>query len=445
MTQQPPPPEIRTAPPRTLPHNLEAERSVLGAILIDNDVWDIAASRITAPDFFRDAHGRIWKAFETLRNQERPLDLVCSKEELERVGDLEEVGGPAYIASLVDGVPRSTNVEYYADIVREKARLRSIIFEANKLLGNAYEAEDSSADIVEKATLALSLSIDAGLTGAIHIRDAIKQYMVDLDAPQGILIPTGLIDLDAKIGGIERRKLSIVAARPSVGKTSLALSWADNIAGRGDAVGIISIEMDPASLGANVLSAHSGVSTDRLRRRSASQEDWQKISSSLEQVFERNIYIVHDVTTLTQVAAWSRRLRDQFGVRIIFIDYIQLMGDLLSVNRQREVAHMSRGLKKLAVKDDLAIVALSQLSRESERRNDKRPHLSDLRESGALEQDADLVALLYREEMHKPKPENEGVGEIIIAKNRSGPVATIKATFMKETAKWANYADPTMY
>lgn len=427
---------------RTLPHNLEAERSVIGAILIDNSVWDVAASRIGAADFFRDAHRRIWRALETLREQEKPLDLVMSKEELERTGDLEEVGGPAYIASLVDGVPRSTNVEYYADIVREKARLRAVIYDLHKGLGDAYEAGDTAAAIVETVTNKLAGNIDVGLTGAVKLGVAVMQYIADLDSPQGVLIPTGLLDLDKKIGGIERKKLTIIAARPSVGKTSLALSVADNVASKGQAVGIISIEMDPASLGGNVLASHSGVGTDRMRRKEASPSDWQKISVALDKVQELPIYIVHDVTTLTQAAAWCRRLRDQFGVTIVFIDYIQLMGDLLSVNRQREVAHLSRGLKKLAVKDDLAIVALSQLSRESERRNDKRPHLSDLRESGALEQDADLVALLYREEMHKPKPENEGVGEIIIAKNRSGPVGTIKVTFVKDTAKWASYAEP---
>lgn len=433
---------------RTLPNNLEAERSILGAALIENETWTDIALLVTANDFFRDAHKRIFEGLERLSQAGQPLDLVLLKEDLERKGDLEEVGGPAYVASLVDGVPRSTNVIYYCDIVRQKARLRNAIFAANALLGSAYEADESADAVLEEAVKALLLLSDSGAVGERTLDEALKSYADSITNDQPQRIPTGLADVDSMIGGFERKKLTIIAARPSVGKSSLITSIADYVTARIDAsgvhtdpVGVITLEMDDETIAGNLVAAHSHVSSDRVRRRMATESQWQKISAAFEQLYGRPMYFVNAAGTLTQVAAWVRRLKKKYGVRLFFLDYLQLLGNPAAKNRQEEVASLSRGLKQLAKDEDVAIVALSALGRDPEKRMDKRPHNSDLRESGAIEFDADLILLLYREEMHKPNDEElRGIAEIIISKNRGGPVGTVKVLFIQETARWASLA-----
>ena len=433
---------------RTLPNNLEAERSILGAAMIENTTWTDIALRITAKDFFRDAHRRIFEGLERLSQAGKPLDLVLLKEDLEQEGDLEEVGGPAYLASLVDGVPRSTNVVYYCEIVREKARLRNSIFAANTLLGSAYEADQSADFVLEEAVKALLQLSDSGAVGERTLDEALTSYTNSITGDQPSRIATGLADVDSLIGGFERKKLSIIAARPSVGKSSLITSIADYVTARIDAAGvhiepcgIITLEMDDETIAGNLVAAHSHVSSDRVRRRMATDAQWSKVSNAIEQLQGRPMYFVNAAGTLTQVAAWARRLKKKYGVRLLFIDYLQLLGNPAAKDRQQEVASLSRGLKQLAKDEDMAIVALSSLGRDPEKRMDKRPHNSDLRESGAIEFDADLILLLYREEMHKPNDEElKGVAEIIISKNRGGPVGTVKVAFIHETARWASLA-----
>lgn len=426
---------------QVLPHSLEAERAILGSVLTDNDLWSAVASNVDAAHFFRAPHRRLFDAMARLSMAGKPFDALILKDELARTRELDEVGGPVYIAELLDGATRATNVVYYAGIVREKALLRALIHAGKKTIAAAYEADQPSASIIDEGVRTL-LGMAGSSTGSVlTLAEATKLYVDQLDQDRGVVIPTGFTDLDALILGFERKHLTLIAARPSVGKTSFISVAVDNIAARGEPAALISAEMEPEAIAGNLLAAHSGVSTARFRRKETLTEDnWQAIVQSVQQVQDRPFYIVKDVQTLTHVASWTRRLREQFGVRLVAIDYLQLLGDPQARDRQREVAAVSRGLKQIAKAEDVAVVALAMIGRDAEKRQDKRPSLSDLRESGALEADADLVVILYREEMHKPKDDNAGVGELIVAKNRTGPVGTVQATFVKETTRWADKA-----
>jgi len=427
---------------RSLPWNKEAEVSVLGAVLIDGSAWSDLALSITAEDFFRDGHKRIFKGLERLSQAGKPLDLVLLKEDLEANGDLDEAGGPAYLASLVDGVPRSTNVQYYAAVVREKSRLRRTIFAATVMIDSAYAAryEETADTVLEAAVHSLLAISDAGAVGERSLDDALRAYTATITSEHQVdRIATGLKDVDTLIGGFERKRLTIVAARPSVGKSSLITSIADYITARGEAVGVITLEMDDETLAGNLVAAHSKISSDRVRRRMIESRQWQQVASAIEQLQGRKMYFVNAANTLTQVAAWARRLKAKYGISTLFLDYLQMLGNPAAKDRQQEVASLSRGLKQLAKDEDMAIVALSSLGRDPEKRMDKRPHNADLRESGAIEFDADLIWLLYREEMHKPNDEQlKGVAEIIVSKNRGGPTGTVKVAFVHDTARWAD-------
>lgn len=426
-------------PERSLPHNLNAEQWVLGACLVDPRCWDEAASILTSTDFYRDAHRRIWDTMTEMIGAGIPVsDFLLVKNALDERGHLDIVGGPAYVASLADGMPKSANVKYYAAIVKETARLREAIYAANKVLSDAFEAERPAAQIVESAIQALSRSAADTGRGVVTLGDALGEYLRDIDTPGGLYIPTGLIDVDDLIGGFSRRSMTIIAARPSVGKTTFLVSAFDNMTAAGTPVGLISLEMSAPSIAGQMLAGESGVGSDAIRRRAVNQRQWDQVSEASERLAVRPFYIVRGVDTLTQIQAWTRRLRDDYGCAVVGLDYVQMLGNESAADRQRELAYISRGLKRTAEDLDVAMVILSQLSRASESRNDRRPQLSDLRESGALEQDADLALLLFREEMHKPREDNRGVAEVIIGKNRTGPVGTAKVAFRAEAARFSN-------
>lgn len=426
---------------RTLPFNLDAERSVLGAIIVDNKAFDLAVNEIDDGSFFRDAHRRLFLRMADLRARGDAIDFVTLKEELQKHGDLDEVGGPAYVAGLADGVPRATNVVYYARIVKEKAKLRAIIYATNKALAQAYEADDDAASIADAHVRELS-AIGVATSSRIQTAgEVVHAYAASLDGDRSDVIPMGLVDVDDITGGFGRKKLSLIAARPSVGKTSLMLSVAYNIAAAGVPVGVITLEMAPTDLMGNMVSAVARIDAERIRRKTLGERDYGRLTAAMETISALPLKFVDEAHTLTQVQAWSRRLAEEHGAKVIFLDYIQMMGDPQARDRQQEVAHFSRGFKALARQHDVAFVALSQLSRASESRHDKRPQLSDLRESGALEQDADLVILLYRDEMHHKKPgENEGVAEAIVAKSRQGPTGVARLCFLKEQTLFTNLA-----
>ncbi|MCC7123204.1 MAG: replicative DNA helicase [Acidobacteria bacterium] len=440
-----------TPPARTLPHNLEAERSVLGAILIDNHTFNLAAAIITPEAFFRDAHRRIYLRMEELSERSQPIDLVTLKEVLERAGELETVGGPAYIASLVDGVPRSTNIEYYAHIVKEKATLRALIYASNKILGNAYEADQDADLILDQAESEIfAIAGDRQTTGFVPMRELVKSSFPKieqlLDHKSYISgVPTGFDDIDRKTRGLQPGDLVIVAARPSMGKTSLVLNICQHVATHGMVAGFFSLEMSKEQLFMRMLASEARIDNYRLLSGQIGQREYGQITHALETLSEAQLFIDDTAgISVLEMRAKARRLKAEHGLHLLAIDYVQLMtGRGRFENRTLELAAISRSLKGLAKELSVPIVVLSQLSRAPEARSDKRPQLSDLRESGALEQDADVVGLIFREEMYKlgdEPSENDGIAELIIAKQRNGPTGTIKLAFLREQTRFANLA-----
>ena len=438
---------------RPLPHNLEAERSVLGAILLHNNTFNLAAEVIDSRDFYRDAHRRIFDKMVALVERGHAIDLVTLKEELGRSGDLEEVGGPAYIAALVDGVPRSTNVEHYARIIKEKATLRHLIVSANKILATAYAAEEDAEVILDQAEHAIfEIAEDKIRDGFVSLRD-LAQSSLDkieqLHARQELItgVPTGFTDLDEMTSGLQGSDLVIIAARPSMGKTSLALNIVQHVGTKtGKTVGMFSLEMSKEQLFLRLLTSEARIDAHRLRRGFMGERDWGRLSQAIGTLSDAKIFI-DDTPSIgvLEMRAKCRRLQSERGLDLVVVDYIQLMqGRGRFENRTLELASISRALKGLAKELDVPIVVLSQLSRAPEARAGHRPQLSDLRESGALEQDADVVLFIYREDLYlekdQPPTENEGVAELIIGKQRNGPTGVVRLAFLREFTRFENLA-----
>jgi replicative DNA helicase len=442
---------IAVASERTLPHNLEAERSVLGAILVHNDAFNLAAQVITELDFFRDAHRRIFEKMIALNERGAAIDFVTLKEELARAGELDEVGGPAYVAALADGVPRATNIEYYARIVKEKSTLRNLIYAANKILTNAYEAEQESDIILDEAeTSIFSIADDRLKAGFVPMRDLVKESFPKIEQlfEQKRLVtgtPTGFVDLDEMTRGFQPGDLVIIAARPSMGKTSLILNISQHVAIQPNmTVGFFSLEMSKESLFIRLLTSEAQIDSHRLMSGAIGQKDYGRISHALESLSAMRLFIDDTANIgVMEMRAKSRRLQAEHGLNLLVVDYIQLMsGRGRFENRTLELAAISRSIKGLAKELNVPIVVLSQLSRAPEARSDHRPQLSDLRESGALEQDADLVILIYRDDVYNkdPNSENAGIAELILAKQRNGPTGTVKLAFLREQTRFANLA-----
>jgi replicative DNA helicase len=436
---------------RSLPHNLEAERSVLGAILVHNDAFNTAAQVIDSSDFYRDAHRRIFDKMVALNERNQAIDFVTLKEELGRSGDLDDVGGPAYVASLADGVPRATNVEYYARIVKEKSTLRNLIFAANKILTNAYEADQESDLILDEAESAIfGVADDRLKAGFVAMRDLVKESFPKIEQlfEQKRLItgvPTGFVDLDEMTRGLQGGDLIIVAARPSMGKTSLVLNMAQYVANQPDrTVGFFSLEMSKESLFLRLLTSEAQIDSHRLMSGAIGQKDYGRISHALETLSAMKLYIDDTASIgVLEMRAKARRLKAEHGLSLLVVDYIQLMsGRGRFENRTLELASISRSMKGLAKELNVPVVVLSQLSRAPEARSDHRPQLSDLRESGALEQDADLVVLIYRDDVYNKDPNSPdaGTAELIVAKQRNGPTGVVRLAFLREQTRFANLA-----
>src|SRR5712691_11313581 len=438
---------------RTLPHNLEAERSVLGAVLLHNDAFNLAAEVVDSNDFYRDAHRRIFDKMVKLSERGDAIDLVTLKEELGRSGELDEVGGPAYIAALVDGVPRSTNIEHYARIIKEKATLRNLIFSANKILATAYAGEEEADLILDQAEHAIfAIADDKVRDGFVSLRD-LAQNSLDtiekLHSRKELItgVPTGFTDLDEMTSGLQPSDLVIIAARPSMGKTSLALNIAQHVGTKTDlTVGMFSLEMSKEQLFLRMLTAEARIDAHRLRTGFLGEKDWGKLSQAIGTLSETKIFI-DDTPSIgvLEMRAKCRRLKSEHDLDLVIIDYIQLMqGRGRFENRTLELASISRSMKALAKEMNVPVVVLSQLSRAPESRSDHRPQLSDLRESGALEQDADVVVFIYREDMYADKSESpaegEGVAELIVGKQRNGPVGVVKLAFIREFTRFENLA-----
>jgi replicative DNA helicase len=379
--------------------------------------------------------------------------LVKLKVELGRSGELDEVGGPAYITALVDGVPRSTNVEHYARIIKEKATLRSLIFSANKILATAYDAEEEADVILDQAEHAIfAIADDKVRDGFVSLRDLAQnsfETIEKLHSRKELItgVPTGFVELDEMTSGLQPSDLVIVAARPSMGKTSLVLNIAQHVGTKTDmTVGLFSLEMSKEQLFLRMLTAEARIDAHRLRGGFLGEKDWGRLSQAIGTLSEAKIFIDDSPSIgVLEMRAKCRRLAAEHGLNLVIVDYIQLMqGRGRFENRTLELASISRSMKGLAKELNVPIVVLSQLSRAPESRSDHRPQLSDLRESGALEQDADVVMFIYREDLYadknQPPTEAQGVAEIIIGKQRNGPTGVVKLAFIREFTRFENLA-----
>jgi replicative DNA helicase len=433
---------------KTLPHNAEAERTVLGAVLVDGTAFNSAAEILTRDDFYREGHRRIFDAMASLAERSATIDPVTVKDELVKGAALEAVGGAAYLAGLMDGMPRIVNVEAWSRIIKEKAALRNLIHASNRIVQSCYEAEDEPAVILDRAEKAIFDIAEHRLRqGFIGIREIVKESFRTIDQLSQSKelvtgLPTGFVDLDERTSGLQKGDLIIVAARPAMGKTSFCLNVAQYASARtGETVGIFSLEMAKEQLVLRMLCADARVDAHRLRTGNLQEKDWTRLAKAYADLSASKIFI-DDSASLTplEMRAKCRRLKAEHGLGLVVVDYLQLVSAPgRAENRQQEIAAVSRSLKGLAKELSVPVVALSQLSRAPEARTEKRPQLSDLRESGALEQDADVVMFIYREEEYKPTEENRGVAEIIIGKQRNGPTGMLKLAFIKEYTRFENF------
>ncbi|HZP18121.1 MAG TPA: replicative DNA helicase [Terriglobales bacterium] len=438
----------------SLPVNVEAERSILGAILLDNLAYNQAAEHLKTDDFLLDAHRRIYARMMELAESSRSIDLITLSEELDRHGELESIGGAAYITGLLDGVPDRPSIEHYVKIVRDKALLRGLIHAATTAIARASEASDPAEEILNDVEAQIfQLSEKRIGRGFMGVQEIIKESFGSVDAllQRGRRI-TGLethyADLDEKTSGLQKSDLIIIAGRPSMGKTSFAMNIAENAAIQdGKTVAIFSLEMSKEALLQRMLCSVARVDAHKFRTGSLWQDDMRKIAEAVEQLAHAPIFI-DDAPgiTVSEMRAKARRLlQSQGALDLIVVDYLQLMsgGGKRYENRTQEVSAISRGLKALAKEMAVPVVALSQLSRAPESRGagDHRPQLADLRESGSIEQDADVVAFIFREEVYKPDdPEVEGMAEVIIRKQRNGPTGTVKMAFLKASTRFESLA-----
>jgi len=430
---------------RNIPHSVDAERSVLGAILLENSAINRAQEILKDSDFYRDPHRRIFKVMEVLSERSTAIDPVTVKEELTKSGELEAVGGPAYIASLLDGVPHSSNVEHYAKIVKEKAILRALIEAGGRIVTSAYEAAQDVDEILDESERQVfQIAQDQLRAGFVPMRVIADQSLKTIErlAEHRELVTglsTGYPSLNEMTSGLQPSDLVILAARPGMGKTSLALNIAQNAARDGRRVGVFSLEMSREQLFLRLLTGHARVDAHRLRTGRLGREEMQRLMTAFGELASMPIAIDDTAGTgVMEMRAKSRRLKMEQGLDLIVVDYLQLMRSRGRFeNRNQEITEISRSLKELAKELRVPILALSQLSRAPEQRGgDRRPQLSDLRESGAIEQDADLVMFIYREEVYKPTEENRGMAQLIIAKQRNGPIGTINLVFLREYTRF---------
>lgn len=434
---------------RVAPQSLDAETSVLGAILTHGELIADAAEHLQPAHFFRLAHGIIFDHMLRLAAAQKPIDFLTVKESLQATRQLEDIGGPAYLAGLCDGVPRASNIGEYAEIVRARFRQRQIIAAATKLLSEAYDADEDARDVLDRAEQTLFELGQGEVRSDFKRLSAILPGLMDqieawCSTKQGITgVPSGFLDLDDMTRGFQPGNLILLAARPSMGKSGLALNIAQHVAGLGKTVGIFSLEMSETELAVRTLTAEAEIDGHRLQRGRVRESEWGRLSQAMQTLGGLNLYIDESpFITVFEMRSRARRLKAAQGLDLLIVDYTQLMiGTERRENRTLELGAISRALKALAKDLKIPIIALSQLSRKVEERTDKRPMLSDLRESGALEQDADLVLFIYRESVYHETPENLRRAEIIIGKQRNGPIGTVTLGWMPEQTKFVNFTD----
>jgi len=438
---------------RLPPHNLEAEQSVLGSLLIDRDAIIRVAAMLKADDFFHGANGTIFQAIIDLYNRREPTDFVTLTDELQRRERLDQVGGVAYLSSLLNAVPTAVHIEYYGKIVERTATLRRLINAGASIVSIGYrdsvdveEAMDASEraifDVSQRRTTRDFRSIADVLDGFF---DQIDHMQKNRDSLVGV--PTGYADLDKLTGGLQKSDLIIIAARPSVGKTAFALGVAYGAAVKHKrTVGIFSLEMSAEQLVQRLLATETGIDSHRIRLGQIDDKELGRMTSAFGKLAEAQIFIDDSAgLTIMELRSKARRLQAEHGLDMLVIDYLQLMQGSRSDNRVQEISEISRGLKGIARELNIPVISLSQLSRAVEARADHRPLLSDLRESGSIEQDADVVMFIYREELYDENTENKGVAEISVSKHRNGPVGKVNLRFVQRTARFADlelYRDP---
>ena len=434
---------------KTPPHSLEAEKTVLGGILVNNESLNVVMSIITPEDFYKESHQKIIERISALVDKGLPVDLLSLSEEMQRAGLLEEAGGMAYLSSLMDGVPKSLNVEYYAQIIKEKALLRRLIVSSAKIITASYEQKEEADDLLNEAQAAIIEVAEQRIRpGLVPVRaltaptlDMIRRFAERKEAVTGV--PSGFRSLDGLTAGFHPSELVIVAARPSMGKTALALNIAQHAAMRADrSAAFFSMEMAKEQLVIRLLCAEAQLDIKRVRTGFISEREFEKLKLTGEALSRANIYI--DETpgvTIMEMKAKARRLRMEQHLDIIFVDYIQLMrpGGRFE-NRNQEMSFITRSLKELAKELQIPVVGVSQLSRSPEKgRREPRPLLSDLRESGAIEQDADVVIFIFRPEYYHPDDESlRGLAEVSVAKQRNGPTGSVNLAFIREYARFAD-------
>lgn len=434
-------------PDKTIPANPEAEEAVLGSLLIDPDAVIKVASFLEPDDFYREKNSWIYQAILDLHERREPADFVTLVDELERRDQLQQVGGAAYITSLINSVPTAVHVEHYAHIVERTATLRRLIAAAGQIAALAYEEAEDVDEVVDRAEqLVFSVSerrIRHDLTPVRQIMHGVVDRLDYLHRHKGELlgVPSGFGKLDKLLGGFQKSDLIVLAARPGVGKTSLALNIAVNAAKRyGQRVAFFSLEMSSEQLVQRLLSAETGINQQKLRLGEIADDEWPILMEAAG-VLSETLLFIDDTPAMSalELRTKARRLQAEHGLDMLIVDYLQLMrSDARSENRVQEISYISRALKSLARELEVPLIALSQLSRAVEARSDHKPVLSDLRESGAIEQDADIVMFIYREDMVKENTERKNIADVIVAKHRNGPTDTVPLYFDKALTRFAD-------
>ncbi|EBA7147686.1 replicative DNA helicase [Salmonella enterica] len=439
------------------PHSIEAEQAVLGGLMLDNGRWDDVAERVVADDFYTRQHRQIFTEMGRLQENGCPLDLITLSESLERLGVLDRVGGFAYLAELSKNTPSAANICAYADIVRERAVVREVISVSNEIAEAGFNpngrSSDQLLDMAERLVFGIAEKRQRPDVGPKDITSILDSTVARIETlfqspHDGVTgLDTGFTDLNKKTAGLQPSDLIIVAARPSMGKTTFAMNLVENAAINSDKPALVfSLEMPSDQLMMRSLASLSRVDQTRIRTGQLDDQDWARISGAMGILLEnRNIFIDDSSgLTPTEVRSRARRLyREHGGLSMIMVDYLQLMRvPELKDNRTLEIAEISRSLKALAKELQVPVVALSQLNRALEQRSDKRPVNSDLRESGSIEQDADLIMFIYRDEVYHENTDLKGVAEVIIGKQRNGPIGTVRLTFNGHYSRFDNYAGP---
>lgn len=443
----------RADPLRLPPQSIEAEQSVLGGLMLDNQVWDQVADVILSEDFYRRDHRLIFEAIIRLAEESSPYDVITLTEYLKKHGELEEAGGLPYLTALAKNTPSAANIKAYASIVRDRSILRQLIHIGTEVSDSAYNPEgQTTAEILDKAeqkVFHIAEQTMRGRAGLINIKKYLTTAVDRIDAlftQEGAVtgISTGYTDLDEKTSGLQKSDLIIVAGRPSMGKTSFAMNLVENAAIKDKAaVAVFSMEMPGEQLSIRLMSSLGRIDQHKMRTGQLDDEDWPRITSSVSMLSEAAIFI-DDTPALSpnELRARCRRLAREHGeLGLIVIDYLQLMQvPGMRDNRVGEISEISRSLKALAKELNVPVIALSQLNRSLEQRPNKRPVMSDLRESGAIEQDADIIIFIYRDEVYNKESEDKGSAEIIIGKQRNGPIGTVRLAFLGKYTRFENFA-----